>query len=407
MPGPAEPESSAALHPAFALHRPEQARRAAPRRPSRLRQAVAVFAALIVLAGASLLAWDDSTPPAATSPASAKTIPLAVMGDSDSHSYQDRVSFPPGTHERGGPFREQTFQWTEVLARLRAEELDLGPWVLWGQPGAIALARETVGLPVSRAPPKEDYLYDFANSGAACKNLMGERFGLRFRQAPRLVRLMNSEPERWRRGAVIINIGGNDWYGLADLQAHDPAAPALREAVGYCAGQISAAIGLIHASHPATRILLVGLLNSANHPLYEGKYRSAAEIANLRQAMSEANAELREIADADPRRIAFIDPNPYFERRWGSRGPNGEPAYKTLALGSLRVSKSGGDAPTNTELSDSHWGVAANAIWAQAFVERLREAFGLALTPISDKELARFLAGDEDPSVHAMRVSKQ
>src|SRR3546814_8912268 len=55
-------------------------------------------------------------------------IPLAVLGDSDSHSYQDTISFPVSTPARGGQFRSITLQWTEVLARMRDKDLDLGQW---------------------------------------------------------------------------------------------------------------------------------------------------------------------------------------------------------------------------------------------------------------------------------------
>ncbi|MEJ7687647.1 MAG: hypothetical protein WKG52_11990 [Variovorax sp.] len=134
---------------------------------------------------------------------SSAAIPLAVLGDSNSHSYQDQISFPADSKERGGARRPQTFQWTEVLARMRGHELDLGPWVTWGRPGLVARAREWVGLPGGRAPKKQDYRYNFANSGAACKNLMKGRF----RQAPRLVALMDEEPERWKRGVVVMRIG--------------------------------------------------------------------------------------------------------------------------------------------------------------------------------------------------------
>jgi len=367
------------------------------RRPwSWSRLLIVVLAAPLLGAGA-VAAWRDDAPSQAVAAPStaANAIPLAVLGDSTSHSYQDRTAFPPGTRERGGTFHASTFQWTEVLARLRGNELDLGPWVQWGQPGWFAFAREFIGLPASRAPRKEDYLYNFANSGASCKNLMGDQFGQRFRQAPRLVTLMNQEPERWRRGVVVIYIGANNWSGWLDLQSRDPAAPELRRTIDYCTQQIRAAIDLIHASHPSTRILLVGLVNQADDPENFDKFRSAAATANIKKALAGANAELRKIADADPQRISFADIDDWFVQRWGQRGSAGEPAYKTVTIGPrLRVTNSGGDEPNHTVLRDGHWGVAANAIWAQSFVARLREGFGLALTPISDEEVARFLGAE-------------
>jgi hypothetical protein len=364
---------------------------AGPSIEAALVRAVVVLAVLTV---SVVAAWGDGVPASVVVPsAPANTIPLAVLGDSNSHSYQDRTAFPPGTRERGGALHSRTFQWTEVLARLRGDEIDLGPWVLWGRPGVVALARELIGLPASRAPQKEDYLYNFANSGAACKNLMGERFGQRFRQAPRLVALMNQEAERWRRGVVVISIGANDWNAWLDLQSRDPSAPELRRTIDYCTHQISVAISLIHASHPSTRILLVGLRTGADDPDNFDKYRSSFAMANIKKALAGANAELRKIALADPQRIAFLDVEAWFVQRWGERGPNGEPTYKTVTIApNLRVTNTAGDEPNNAVLNDGHAGMAANAMRAQSLVLRLREDFGLTLTPISDEEVARFLA---------------
>ena len=79
------------------------------------------FAALAAL----LVACAPEAPPKEKNVVQA-LIPLAVMGDSDSHSYQDRIWLPPGDDEPGGPYRAQTFQWTEVLAQLRGTQLGGG-----------------------------------------------------------------------------------------------------------------------------------------------------------------------------------------------------------------------------------------------------------------------------------------
>ena len=53
---------------------------------------VAVLA--IVAIAAYALVFRRAPQPAAVS---SSVPPVAVLGDSDSHSYQDRISFPPGT----------------------------------------------------------------------------------------------------------------------------------------------------------------------------------------------------------------------------------------------------------------------------------------------------------------------
>lgn len=64
---------------------------------------------LAALCLAALARWDSGIP-SDNSPTS--TVALAVLGDSDSHSYQDSLSFPPGSADRGGAYRARTFQWT-------------------------------------------------------------------------------------------------------------------------------------------------------------------------------------------------------------------------------------------------------------------------------------------------------
>ncbi|MDB5732847.1 MAG: hypothetical protein JWQ03_2742 [Variovorax sp.] len=316
----------------------------------------------------------------------ASAVPLAVLGDSNSHSYQDNVSFRPGARERGGALRPRTLQWTEVLARLRGREIDLGEWGTWGHAGAVAQGRELLGLRGDRAPRKADYLYNFANSGAGCRDLTEGRF----RQAPRLLALMGDEPERWRRGVVVIRIGLNDWGGLLDLQSREPAAPPVRAATATCADRIRQTLALIHAAHPETRVVIVGIGNEADDPAQFDKWRSGAEMANIKTALASFNGALRQLA-AGNARVSFFDDLAWFEKLWGTRDAQGRPAYKTVALGSLRVTNTAGDDPRNALVADHHAGLVWNALWAQALVIHLRDAFGLPLTPIGDKELAGFV----------------
>ncbi|MBO9514362.1 MAG: SGNH/GDSL hydrolase family protein [Variovorax sp.] len=358
----------------------------------RSRLLVACAASLVLALAVTALAWSDGAPAGATRPmAPAGSIPIAVLGDSNSQAYQDRITFPLGIPDRGGALRERTFQWTEVLARLRGNEIDFGPWVIWGRPWWSDWLRARVGLTPSRSPRKEDYLYNFANSGAACKNLMGDRLGFRFPQVPRLLSLMSQDPERWRQGVVVISIGPNDWNTYVDLQASDPSAAPLRRAVDYCMDQIGQAVAAIHAAHPTTRVLLLGWFSEASDPSHFDQYRDAASTANIAKSTDEVTAGLRRIADADPRRVALFDAHAWFVAHWGSRSPQGDPDFRTVQLGPLRITNTRGDEPGNALLADGHGGLAWNALWAQAVVARLREAFGLPLTPISDDEVVRFV----------------
>ena len=356
--------------------------------------ALAVVAAAAVL---TLALWNDglgdapATPQAAVSPPGA--IPLAVVGDSNSQSYHDDKWFPPENGERGGPLRDRTFQWTEVMARLRGQELDLGPWVHWGRPGVVARGREWLGMSGGRAPQKWDYLYNFANSGAACRNVMGGRF----RQVPRLVELMDRDPARWQRGVVVIFIGDNDFSGLLEQQASNPSDPEVLRVIDHCAGVMNAAVALIHASHPSTDVLLVGLPNGADDPTNQDKLQSPEPLRNVRIALDAYNAAVRKVAGDNPR-TAFFDADRWQLDLFGTRDAAGKPVYKTVPLGpKLTLGFTMGDAPKHAMLADDHAGVAWNALWAQALVARMKEAFGLPLTPISDDEVIRFLDPLVDP----------
>ncbi|MEJ8850375.1 SGNH/GDSL hydrolase family protein [Variovorax rhizosphaerae] len=335
--------------------------------------------------------WPDNLPAAARHRPITSALPLAVIGDSGSHSYQDRITFPPGGGLRHAALHERTFQWTEVLARMRGAEIDLGPWVRWGRNGVVAWLRDVVGLGGGRAPLKEDYLYNFANTGAVCKNILGDRLGQRYQQVPRLLALMNTEPERWRRGVVVFNIGTNDWNRLLDLQARSPSDPAIRAVIDYCTGQIERAVEVIHAAHPTTRFLMVGPASDVDDPGTFERFRSARERENIRKAVEAFGVALRGSAARRPGLVGYVDTGAWFKGLWGERGPEGEPAYRPVMIGPLRVSNTAGDGPENAWLGDGHAGTAMNTLWAQHMVASLRELTGAPLTPISDDEVVRFV----------------
>jgi hypothetical protein len=353
---------------------------------------VAVVATLVVGAANGLTFWRGERVPSPVKAAggldaSVEAIPLAVLGDSNSHSYQDGIAFPPGSGQRGGDFHAATFQWTEVLARLRGNEIDQGPWTASGHSRWVAMAGRATGMQTSRVPRKEDYLYNFAVSGAVCSNLIeGSQ-----RQALRLVESMNEDPALWKRGVVVIRIGLNDWTGLMDLQARTPDAPETQATIARCAGHMDTAMRLIHDAHPETRIVLVGVADESADPGTFDRWQSKSETQNIVAALRRFNDVLEKLAQGEPNTL-FFDDDEWVRRHWGSRDANGKPAYKTVSIGTrLRVTNTTGDAPQNAVLADHHSGLVYNALWAQSLVMRLRESFGLPLTPIGDEELARFV----------------
>lgn len=205
---------------------------------------------------------------------------------------------------------------------------------------------------------------------------------------------MNQDPVRWRNGIVVIRIGNNDWAAVLEDQTRDPKAPQVRAVAAYCVEQITATMKLIHDAHPEPRILLVGNDSGANDPSARDGY-SATALDNIRAAHAEFNAQLRAMASSDWR-TAFFDQVGWLEQLWGRSGPDRPSGNRAVIIGgTLRVTNTIGDEPTNAELADHHAGLVWNTLWAQALVERLREAFDLPITSISDEEVARFAVSFE------------
>lgn len=317
-----------------------------------------------------------------------KMVSLAGMGDSNTHSFQDSISLSADRNERGGPLKPRTFQWGEVIARLRPNEVDQGPWTKWGVSGAALAALDLIGLPVGRAPRKEDYLYNFANNGAPCKNLMETRQ----RQAPRLVALMDKSPERWEQGAVVIRMGIGEMARVLDRVAKDPAAPELQAAIQACTSTIAQTVELIHSTHPATHIVLVGPFNDTHDALNLPRWQSTSEVVNIEQAYEAWDAALKRIVASNPKTVSFFDDRAWFAGQWGGRGPKGKPDYQTVTIGNLEVTHSLGNEPSNSMLADDHNGLVWNVLWAQAMTRHLHDVAKLPVTPITETEVARFVA---------------
>lgn len=315
-------------------------------------------------------------------------VPLALLGDSDSHAYQDRLSFGADAAARGGRYRPTTLQWTEVLHRLRGDALDLGQWGVWGVPNAVARVQAATGVPPARAPRREDFGNAMAISGARCGGLTGSEPG---QLAPLLQRL-DADPERWRRGVVSIRIGANPLGFSPALDAFaqaadDPGASATLEA---CIEDVRRAVATLRGRHPQTRIVLVGLFDNSHWARYRDRWHSPEALRRIGAAIDRYDAALRALERAHPSQVAFFDDRAWFAALWGGRDPHtGQPAYREVTVGrGLRVANTQGDAPTNAVLADGHAGTAWNALWAQAFVALLNQRFGLAIRPIDDAEIA-------------------
>ena len=330
--------------------------------------------------------------------ASNSRIPLAVLGDSDSQGFQDLYPADLKEVPRGGKYHDTTFQWTEALARMRAQQFDLGDWGVHGMGGHLANAIESVGLARAvesmgwevRAPKKRDNRFNFAFSGNGCADL----FGGWSRQVPRLVRLMDQDAARWRDGIVVIKIGGNDFSNdipNLDRLARDPASPEVRRKMDFCLGEIGRAVAAVQQKHPQTHIVLGGVFDNANWDDYRHHWHSPQMLANIGKGLDYFDDALQRMVAAD-RRLAFFSDRRWFEGLWGARDRDGLPNYHTLVLSpSVQIVNTAGDAPRHATLADGHAGLVWNAKYAQALVELIATRWGLKITPISDAEVLDFV----------------
>ncbi|HET8693917.1 MAG TPA: SGNH/GDSL hydrolase family protein [Aquabacterium sp.] len=342
---------------------------------------------LLVCAGLLALWTTSQSSPLMPQPAANDSrIPLAILGDSDSHSYHDTLNFPPGSPDRGGRYRDQTWQWGEVLAQLRGSEIDLGPWGSWGTRRVVARLQEALGMS-GRNPRKMDYRYNFAQSGAVCDDLDQ---GQMTRQ---LVELMDQNPDRWRRGVVVIRIGVNDVGTRKDLAvwAQNGQDPALMAKVDNCVKQYRNAVQTIHHAHPDTRIVLVGLFDNSNWAPLTDKWQDAQSMRNIAMGLAAFNAPLKQLAQSD-KRLTFFDDQAWFRHTWGARTPDGKPDYKRVTIdGRWPTPNTQGDSPDHATVQDGHAGTIWNLKWAQSLINQINVAFNLKLTPLTDQDMAQFL----------------
>ncbi|MDO5101399.1 MAG: GDSL-type esterase/lipase family protein [Lautropia sp.] len=314
---------------------------------------------------------------------------LAVLGDSDSHAFHDRIDLRFGTEKaRGGAQQANTWQWTEVLAKLRADQVDQGAFGEVGGSRAVTFMKRRL-LGMTARHHKEDFLYNFAVSGAECQMLNRDGSG----QVPALLAEMDRDRAGWtqRPAAAVIRIGINNLGKAEDLAAFAKDGPSAANVskINDCATQVEQAVRRIKSSFPALSILLVGVLNNVDWPPFHGRWQDARDLANIDAVLNVFDQRLRDLAKAHPG-VRFFDDRAFFSRHFGGRDKDGKPAYKQLSLGGSRgVEVSQGDEPFHAVLKDGHAGTVWNGLWAASIVAELNQMLGVKIAPITEAEVAR------------------
>jgi hypothetical protein len=355
----------------------------------RIVHATAVLLLLGVAVGASTTPAGTASVPesvASNPPGGVRGFPLAVLGDSDSQSYQDRVLIGPNPSERGGVHRAATLQWTEALDRLRSKQVDSGAWGVWGTGRVLGRLRASVGLP-ARTPRKEDFEFNLAVSGAVCADLLSS-------QVPALLALMDRAPQRWRDGVVVIRIGVNSFglYGPLDALAHGDASGAVHRRIRACGGNIGVAVSALRSRHPQVGIVLVGIFDNAQWPPYFDHWHSAEALARISAGLDEFDHALQALAAADGR-TAFFDDRRWFRQLWGERDAAGWPDYRAVSVAGsgLQVTHTTGDRPDHAMVADGHAGLVWNVLWARTLIDLLHDRFGARVDPVTDAEAGAFI----------------
>jgi hypothetical protein len=344
----------------------------------------AAIAALLLGAIAVGVVLKPDSSPTVTS----KRLRIAVLGDSDSHAYQDRVMLGDAPTLRGGRFRRETLQWTETLARLRGGEVDQGNWGTWGMPIKVAEVLDFIGVG-GRAPRKQDFRFNFAVSGAVCADLHQGYY----RQLPRLLREIGGSDD-WAGAVVVIRVGINDvgTVPFLDRLATRPDDAEAYAVIDACSAAIIQATDQLLLKEQRLRVVLVGMLDNADWPPNLQRWRSGSETSAIRRGLDRFDEALRGTAARHPGRVVFFDDREWFRAIWGGRDATGQPAYQPLMLGQrLKVEHRQGDDVTHSVLQDGHAGAVWNALWARSLVDTVNSAFGGAITPITIDEILELI----------------
>lgn len=316
-------------------------------------------------------------------------VPLAVLGNSDSHAYQDDLWFPKDGALRGGKQRATTLQWTEALAALRRDSLDQGPWGRRGVSPRLARVLALVGVNL-RTPPKSDFAFNMATSGARCEQLVSP-----LGQVRNLKSVLRRDPAAWGQGAVLIRIGIND---LGQREVLDEVAAGRPDAaqalLANCVAHIATAVAEIRATSPSTAIILVGIADNSLWPPNLDRWRTETESTRIQAFLDRFDASLRQLAERTPR-VAFLDDRAWFRATFGARDSDGVPQLRERCVGGVQVSYRQGDDLDAAILADGHAGTLLNLLWSATVVETLR-GVGLtrvpAITPEETETLAASLA---------------
>jgi len=304
-------------------------------------------------------------------------MPVAILGDSDSHSYRDQVN----GIERGGEFHLVTHNWPGIWVQLRGSEVFLGDCFRFGTRMQFARLLEWFGLS-TRSPRKMDFEFNYSVSGLKCESLTS---AWPF-QGFWLLSEIDRDAEFWKRGLVIIRIGVNDLGQRDHLErwAQTGLDQYATERVAQCVNAISGITTRL-LERTSVKVAIVGIAHDYNWPDSFELWQFDPHILNISEVLGEFDERLAQLAD-ESARVAFIDDIMWFRRRFGDRR-TGDLRFEFSLSDTIQIRNAQGDHPYNLILEDGHAGTVGNALWLASLVDGLNREFGLGLTSIRDEEI--------------------
>jgi lysophospholipase L1-like esterase len=342
--------------------------------------AVAAFVIAFGLFTGTFLAMKQSASDAPPGSAHGR-LNVAIIGDSDSHSYRDSVN---GVR-RGGQFHEYSWNWVEIWDRLRSSEINLGPFIESGTRTRYAFLWSLFGM-TTRTPRKLDFKHNYALSGLGCRSLQDEWPY----QGKWLLDQLRAEPDAWRDGLVIIRIGVNDlgqrkhllrWAITgADAKAH--------KKVNDC---VTAIRSLVHSlrNMSSVHIAIVGIAHDYNYEDTFEIWQDVQSIRRISEVLTLYDDGLRSLA-AEKSDIVFVDDTTWFRSRFGDRLTR-DLQNDFLLAESVRIINKVGNNPQFITLADDHAGSVAGALFLSELVHVLNQEFVLSLTPIMEEDVLQLI----------------
>ncbi|MCG8315728.1 MAG: hypothetical protein MI976_21165 [Pseudomonadales bacterium] len=318
-----------------------------------------------------------------------KTIPVAVLGDSDSHSYRDKFD----NKARGGDFHSVSFNWAEVWNLLRGDEIDPGVFGEWGISYRYARFLHALDF-TTQSPKKLDFAYNFAVSGLKCHSLLNSWPY----QGQWLLQRLQKNPEFWSQGIVIIRIGINDFgqtEHLAHWESSDQTTTGVKLADN-CIHQITAMAHKILDANQGIKIVLVGIARDYYNPSTM-RQLTTQRHENIEKVLSHFDNSLIKFSSSNSR-VIFVDDfqwmHNYFQFFIGE--PNTTIAT-TLSNGFELFAKVG-DHPSNMTLADGHAGTVHQGLWLQHLISNIKAHWNLPISQIKDNELTEIVCASKNIS---------